>query len=189
MSIEAHKKRLRGNCLQTRNSLPSADLAFASSRVCARILALEHYHQAKHIALYRAIHGEIDLNELAALPEQIRYFPVMNPDHTLSFLPVTPDTLFLNNRFGIPEPDVKRELAVLPEQLDIIFLPVVAFDEYGTRLGMGGGYYDKTLAQSRSSLLIGVAYEFQRQPFIEREAWDVPLNAVITPETTYWSEP
>ena len=113
----------------------------------------------------------------------------MKADQTLSFLPVTYDTIFYKNRFGIAEPVVEDELAIMPEQLDIIFLPLVAFDEHGTRLGMGGGYYDRTLAHHRPTLLIGAAYEFQRQAWIEREAWDVPLAAIITEQTIYWSKP
>ncbi len=53
---------------------------------------------------------------------------------------------------------------------------------------MGAGYYDRTLAHSRPPLLTGVAYEFQRQPFIEEHAWDTPLNLVVTELAAYWSE-
>ena len=53
---------------------------------------------------------------------------------------------------------------------------------------MGGGYYDRTLACSRPPLLVGVAYDAQRQPFIEADAWDVPMDVVITERTMYWSK-
>lgn len=178
----------RLQCQQTRKQLPLADQATASRAICSRIFALEQYHKAKHIALYQAVNGEVDLSHLTRLHGQSCYFPIMNADQTLSFLPVTNDTTFIKNRFGIPEPDVARELALKACELDIIFLPVVAFDEFGTRLGMGSGYYDRTLAREREALLIGVAYAFQQQPFIERQTWDVPLNAIITEHTTYWSK-
>lgn len=185
MNVDPLKQALRHRCLQMRTNLSPVELATASASVCARIQELEQYQRAKHIAIYHAVNGEIDLG---GLQDKGCYFPVMNTDQTLSFLPVKPDTVFHKNRFGIAEPDVSRELAVMPEQLDIIFLPLVAFDEHGTRLGMGGGYYDRTLAHHRAPLLIGVAHEFQRQAFIKREAWDVPLAAVITERSIYWSK-
>ena len=64
-------------------------------------------------------------------------------------------------------------------QLDLIFLPVVAFDLSLTRLGYGAGYYDKTLADCHP-YLIGVAYEWQKQASIPTEPWDIKLDMVIT---------
>lgn len=189
MTIETSSKAIRQHCLDLRTQVSSERQIAASAAVCARIEALQHYQSAKHVALYYAVKGEINLNALPRLPGQIHYFPVMNTDRTLSFFPTDSNTLFLKNRFGIFEPEVPHEHAIMPEQLDIIFLPVVAFDESGTRVGMGGGYYDRTLAHHSTSLLAGVAYEFQCQPYIPRQAWDVPLNVIITECTTYWSKP
>lgn len=186
MSGDFFKKMLRTHCQQLRNNLTPAEQAAASARVCERILELEQYQTAQRIAIYHAVNGEIDLS---GLQHKAVYFPVMNTNKTLSFLPVTPETVFHKNRFDILEPDVNHELAIMPEQLDIIFLPLVAFDELGTRLGMGGGYYDRTLAHHRPKLLIGVAHDVQRQVFIDREEWDVPLAAIITERTIYWSKP
>ena len=67
-------------------------------------------------------------------------------------------------------------------------MPVLGFDQWGTRLGMGAGYYDRTLATSRSALLVGVAYEFQRLDYIEAQPWDVPLSLIITENTIYGRE-
>ncbi len=190
MNDDPFKQALRIRCQEIRNHLSPAELAAASARVCERIHELNQYQTAKRIAIYHAVQGEINLEELRGNnPSSTCYYPVMNVDQTLSFLPVTASTVFYKNRFGIAEPDVKHELAIRSEQLDIIFLPLVAFDEHGTRLGMGGGYYDRTLAHNRSTLLIGVAHEFQRQAFIERQPWDVPLAVVITECNTYWSKP
>lgn len=179
------KQTLRIRCQTLRKQLSPEEQAKASASVCERIQALSHYQKAQRIAIYHAAQGEIDLS---GLQNKIRYFPVMKADRTLSFVPVTTETVFYKNSVGITEPDVKHELAILPEHLDIIFLPLVAFDEHGTRLGMGGGYYDRTLAHNRPPLLIGVAHEFQRQAFIEPQPWDVPLALVITECNTYWSK-
>ena len=187
---DAFKQALRIHCQTIRKHLSSEEQAVASASVCERIQALSPYQKAKHIAIYHAVHGEIDLSSLRETSHEKKtcYFPIMNVDQTLSFLPVTTDTVFYKNSVGIPEPDVTHELAIMPKQLDIIFLPLVAFDEHGTRLGMGGGYYDRTLAHNHSTLLVGVGYEFQRQAFIEPQRWDVPLAIVITECNTYWSK-
>ncbi|KTC86370.1 5-formyltetrahydrofolate cyclo-ligase [Legionella brunensis] len=186
------KVALRRSCRQIRENLSPSYQETASNQVCARIRSLEQYRYARRIALYKAVGGEISLNALwnsAPLQGKYCYFPALNEDKTLSFLPATPATPFVENRFGIPEPNVDRNTAASPHQLDIIFMPLVAFDKKGTRLGMGAGYYDRTLKRETHPLLIGVAYEFQRQNYIEAHAWDVPLTAVITQRAIYWSKP
>ena len=186
MNDDALKQSLRALCLTRRKQLSCAEQAAASETVCEQIKTLECYQNATHIAIYHAVNGEIDLTRLQG---KTICFPVMQADQTLLFLPVTQHTVFYKNRFGIPEPDIKPELALSPSQLDLIFLPLVAFDEHGTRLGMGGGYYDRTLAHHRPpALLIGVGYDFQRQDVMKRQSWDVPVAAVITERHIYWSK-
>lgn len=185
------KQILRKTYRQVRSRLPAAFRQAASERVCARIGSLHQYRYAKKIALYHPVDGEIDLGKLwKSAPYQGKYcyFPSLNEDLTLSFLPATPATPFKSNRYNIPEPDVSRELAIAAEELDIIFMPLVAFDDKGTRLGMGAGYYDRTLAEKKRGLLIGVAYQFQHEPFLKDQEWDIPLNAVVTPKKLYWSQ-
>ncbi|KTD13318.1 5-formyltetrahydrofolate cyclo-ligase [Legionella jamestowniensis] len=186
------KLALRNSCRQIRETLPTSYQQTASNQVCSRIRSMKYYRYAKRIALYKPVGGEISLKTLwdsAPLQGKFCYYPVLNNDKTLSFLPATPATTFVNNKYGIPEPDVDRKTAIPVQELDIIFMPLVAFDEKGTRLGMGAGYYDRTLANENPPLLIGVAYEFQHQLHIEAQPWDVPLTAIVTPRAIYWSKP
>lgn len=183
------KFALRQSCQHIRKSLPPVYQHNASAKICAHIYKTTHYRKAKRIALYQAIQGEISLSSLwqtAASQGKYCYFPVLNEDKTLFFLPATPATTFKENRYGINEPVVDKKEAILPEEIDIIFLPVVAFDGSGTRLGMGAGYYDRTLANNSSSILIGVAYDFQHFSYLQPHSWDIPLTAIVTPETIYW---
>ena len=185
------KQALRRSRKQIRENLLPAYQKAASAQVCAQIRSLDQYRYAKRIALYQAMGGEINLNALwgsAPLHGKYCYFPVLNQDKTLLFLPATPATSFVNNQYGIAEPNVDKAEALSPNQLDIIFMPLVVFDDYGTRLGMGAGYYDRTLAKERHPMLIGVAYEFQHYPYIEPHVWDIPLTAVVTPRKIYWSK-
>lgn len=183
------KHALRQNYRQIRRQLSDHYQHKASVKICAKIRALNQYRQAKHIALYHAAEGEIDLGSIwqsAPLQGKYCYFPALN-NHALTFLPATPATQFTENHYGIAEPDVAPTLALMPEKLDIIFMPLVAFDQTGTRLGMGAGYYDRTLENKKLPLLIGVAYEFQRLNYIERQPWDVPLALIITEQKIYGS--
>ncbi len=85
--------------------------------------------------------------------------------------------------YGIPEPDT-RSRALAARDLAVLFVPLVAFDDRGTRLGMGGGYYDRylgALPAAERPVLIGLAHNVQRSPrSLPRAAWDVPLDAVLT---------
>lgn len=163
--------------------------AESSNHISQRIIALEHYKQAKQIALYQAIQGEVNLNTVwhnACKEQKTCYFPVLNENKTLSFLPATPSTPFIKNQFHIPEPDVSKQLAITVEQLDLILMPLVAFDFNCTRLGMGEGYYDRTLENKSHPILIGIGYQFQCVDSIEPEPWDITMDAVITQRAIYW---
>src|SRR3990167_243435 len=175
---------------EIRSRLSTSFQQKASQQVCNRIKQLEPYRYAKRIALYHAVEGEITLDNLwrsAPLQGKFCYFPALTSDKTLVFLPATPATSFRKNRYNIPEPDVDFSFAIGINEIDILFLPLVAFDKHGTRLGMGAGYYDRTLTEQKSNLLLGVAYDFQRESFIQPHEWDIRLHAVVTPSQIYWS--
>lgn len=186
----AINQAIRQTCLHVRKQLPMDFQQYRSKQICNRIRALNQYRYARHIALYHAFNGEVDLGNLwrsAPLHGKYCYFPKINDDLTLSFLPATPASTFCLNQYGILEPDVDPLHAISLDKLDILFTPLVAFDTYGTRLGMGKGYYDRTLAEQRPRLLMGVAYEFQLQPYIEPQPWDIRLDITVTETTLHWS--
>lgn len=188
---DPYKTVIRNTLKQVRSKLSVAFRTTASQTICTRIKKLEHYRQAKRIALYHAINGEVDLSSLwnsAPLQGKYCYFPALKEDSTLIFLPATPATAFKKNQYGIQEPDIDHDLAISLDELDIIFMPLLGFDLYCTRLGMGAGYYDRTLANKPKCLLLGIAYEFQRLDFIEAQSWDVPLDGVMTQQNQYWRQ-
>ena len=140
------------------------------------------------------------------LGEEIDLIPLLNAALWLRracYLPVVPKRgarklwfsringrdAWYQNRFGIFEHGSSER--VRAPQLDVLFVPLVAFDAAGNRLGMGGGYYDTSLAYLRTRRafrkpkLIGVAYDFQRVAALPREPWDVPLDAVLTDRALY----
>jgi 5-formyltetrahydrofolate cyclo-ligase len=183
------KEYLRKTCLQIRNSLSKTTQSSASKNICDKIKTLDIYKKPVNIGLYIATNREIDLSFL--WNENITnihnyFFPKIHAKRKMSFLPATNKTTFLKNQFGILEPDIDNLKAINPNLLDIIFIPLVAFDEQGARLGMGCGYYDRALENNESSQLIGVAYEFQKQQTIPSDSWDIKLDMIITEESIYY---
>lgn len=176
-------------------------LTHSEAAVCAEQLAqqarkhplLLHSHR---IAAYLSNDGEMDpyplLQSLWSAGKQV-YLPVLVPfsRQTLWFARFNPDDMLAVNRFGIPEP-VQRRL-IKPSALDLVLTPLVAFDAAGHRIGMGGGYYDRTFAFLRQRQhwhkpsLLGLAYEFQKQATIKPNKWDVPLDAIATEARIYES--
>lgn len=104
----------------------------------------------------------------------------------LRFAEINKDTRWKQNRYQITEPDTHWGNTHHARQLDIILMPLVAFDRQGNRMGMGGGFYDRTLSfrQARQAWikpkLIGVAHSCQEHPGLKRQPWDVSLDGVIT---------
>ncbi|MDF1684381.1 MAG: 5-formyltetrahydrofolate cyclo-ligase [Legionellaceae bacterium] len=185
------KQTIRSTNQAKRKALPKHLRAEASQALCARLQTLPVYQQATQIALYQAIEGEIDLYPLWVHAENAGktcYMPVMNAQaKTLLFLPTTRTTPQQTNAYNIAEPKTQHTDAILLNSLDLMLMPLVAFDSHGTRLGRGAGYYDRTLEHKKPRCLLGVAYEFQHYDFLPPEPWDVPLDGVATEKTIHWS--
>lgn len=185
------KTAIRKTCLKRRAALPEHTQREASSTLCTRIQSLDIYKNAKKIALYQAVGGEINLNSLwvkAQKDKKETYMPIVLPEEkALLFLPTTSTTPQKSNQWGILEPTIALTEAVALDEIDLMLMPLVAFDPHGTRLGRGAGYYDRTLKNTKPACLLGVAYEFQRQTRITPEPWDIPLHGIITEQNTYWS--
>jgi len=140
----------------------------------------------RRVAGYLAFQGEIDV---AMVMDDARakgantYVPMLDGE-TLRFAPWSNTIATRRNRFGIVEPDVPAQEWVLADTLDAVLVPLVAFDDNGNRLGMGGGFYDKTFSlrreQRHKPWLIGVAHSLQRQDCVHSDWWDVPLDAIVT---------
>jgi 5-formyltetrahydrofolate cyclo-ligase len=134
-------------------------------------------------AAYIANDGELDaapIVERLLETGKLIALPVVAAGRRLTFHRYRPDTDLAPNRYGIPEPDVVATQRIAPATLDVVLLPLVAFDATGRRLGMGGGYYDTSLANQHRALRIGLAHALQCSDTLPQRAWDVPLDAVIT---------
>ena len=153
---------------------------------------------ARRVGAYAATEGELDPASIVrGLWERgvSVYLPVIaatQTDRTLTFVAHTRSQELVPGSFGIARPPATAPL-LLPLELDAVLLPIVAFDDRGTRAGRGGGYYDATfaarIAGGAPPLLIGLAYHWQQVDRFVRHAWDVPLDVAITDRSTSWFQP
>ena len=167
------------------------------ARALARTLGRHPaFLRARRIGIYWPADGEIDPRPLLGLAQASRkrwHLPVLcpHPHPRLWFLTYRPDEPLRPNRFGIPEPALRNRRLRLAWTLDILLVPLVGFDAGCHRLGMGGGYYDRTLSflsrrqHWRRPRLIGIAHECQRVAELPVRPWDIPLDLVMTERRVY----
>lgn len=177
------KSHYRNIMRQKRHRLTVEQQQLSAERLKANITTLEIFQTKQRIACYLANDGEIDpqlFMEQAIKQQKACYLPVIDANDIMHFARYTPGCTMTTNRYGIDEPQTSDILAA--DQLDIIFLPLVAFDLRGERLGRGKGYYDHTLGRVKGSMpiLIGLAYAFQQVDQLPRDEWDIALNGVCT---------
>ena len=184
------RQSLRNSVRQLRRQLSAETQRQAAQSI------VNHFEQhplicrAKRVALYLASDGEIDTRlaiEWCWQHEIAVCLPVLHPfskGHLL-FVDFTPTTPMTSNRFGIPEPELNCQQIISKASIDVLFTPLVAFDQLGNRLGMGGGFYDRTLGSWHHHRLgpypIGLAHDCQQVETIPVESWDVPLPEILTP--------
>jgi 5-formyltetrahydrofolate cyclo-ligase len=190
--MSTDRDRLRRELRARRRALPAAQRIAAADALAQRLLALPFFREdpSGYIAGYWATDGEIALHAWQLrLPHGCVYcLPVLAGD-VLHFAPWRPGDALVTNRFGIPEPDVEPTSALPASKMAFVAMPLVGFDANGTRLGMGGGWYDRSFAFRRESpappWLAGVGFESQCIDALDPQAWDVRPDAICTEASTY----
>jgi len=183
---------------EKRNALTTEFCEDAAHKLLINLKKLKNIDNYHNIGVYYAFDGEIDLkyvihyfwekNKKCFLPKinsennNLKNNKINNTDQIkkLIFCEYTPQSILEKNRFGIPEPRGEQE-GVEAGDLDLILLPLTAFDLRGHRLGMGQGYYDATLKKLKNPpKLVGIGYNFQQVERLIPGPTDVKLDAVIT---------
>ena len=190
MSDTDSRQTLRAQLRARRRALSPKDQQQAAQLLVRQLLKLPQLLRAQHIALYIANDGEIDPQPMA---EQLWrmgkhcYLPVLRPDkpRELWFVDYRPEMTLSPNRLGIPEPDFRSAHRLPAHLLDIALMPLVGFDRQGARLGMGGGFYDRSFAFKQQKpqgkpYLVGLAHSCQEVDSLASASWDIPLFAIAT---------
>lgn len=180
------KSDLRKTIRTQRKQLSSGVIASASQIISEKISQQPAFLKAKKIALYISHENEVDISVIINRARELNktvYLPVISDKNELEFYLINSNTKYVKNKFGIDEPVIANQSPVSPAELDLMLIPLVAFDTKGNRLGRGAGYYDRALQCTKNNsrpVLIGVAYAFQRVDQIIPEEWDVKMDYVIS---------
>lgn len=184
------RNKIRRDIRQTRRNLSESFQIHAAKALVDQVSTLIKNDKPHSVALYLPNDGELSTLPLINDCWQHKidvFLPVIHPfakGHLL-FLKYLPTTIMKTNQYGIAEPVLDIRLIGRAKDIDIIFTPLVAFDKTGARLGMGGGFYDRTLTQLEQNnaitRVIGLAHDCQCIEHVPTETWDMPLKQIITP--------
>ena len=190
-------KQLRVELRRARFALEPEAHKAAQTAALKRIHRYPRFQRARRIAGYFGSKGEIDpmpLLEHAAGMGKRCYLAVLHPFRRgeLWFYRWFPGDALATNRFGIPEPKRRGGTRLIPaRRLDLVIVPLLGFDNHCHRLGMGGGYYDRSFAfmhrlrHARRPFMLGLAHESQRVDCLVPQPWDIALDAVVTDRCLY----
>jgi 5-formyltetrahydrofolate cyclo-ligase len=192
------RPQLRRMLRKARRALTPSQQRKAARGLYKQLAQHPLFRRARHLSLYLPTDGEIDprlLLRAAQRRGKATYLPVLSawPRTKMVFQRIRPGEKLTPNRFRILEPrhNVARQRKVWT--LDLVLLPLVGFDDVGGRLGMGGGFYDRSLAYMarrknwRKPTLLGLAHECQKVERLAQASWDVPLHGTVTDKAWYYA--
>ncbi len=190
------RPQLRRLLRHNRRALSPAEQRQAAKGLYRQLAQNPLFRRARHVSLYLPMDGEIDprlLLRAAQKRGKTTYLPVLSawPRTKMVFQRVRPGEKFKPNRFRIPEPRINARRQRKIWTLDLVMMPLVGFDPEGGRLGMGGGFYDRSLAYLarrktwRKPILLGLAHECQKVAKLAVASWDVPLTGTVTDRRWY----
>lgn len=186
------RQQIRQQIRQRRRALTPEQQTQFALQAADRMMAYPPVLLAQTVAVFLSFDGELDtrplIDQLWRAGKRV-YLPVLHPfsPGNLLFLHYHPSSDLVVNRLKIREPKLDVRDVLPLSQLDVLVTPLVAFDAAGQRLGMGGGFYDRTLQNWRQHRLqpVGYAHDCQQVDALPTEQWDIPLPAVITPSKTW----
>ena len=192
------RPQLRRMLRKARRALTPRQQRQAARGLYKQLAQHPQFRRAKHISLYLPTDGEIDprlLLRAAQRRGKATYLPVLSawPRTKMVFQRIRPGEKLKPNRFRILEPRANLARQRKVWTLDLVLLPLVGFDDVGGRLGMGGGFYDRSLAYMarrktwRKPTLLGLAHECQKVERLAQASWDVPLQGTVTDKAWYFA--
>ncbi len=200
--IVNEKSAIRQYLLSTRLNLSDEDRLAWDQQIFNTLITCPFFQKANQIACFVSHLNEPNLiplllNYLQTHPELLQqkslYLPILKKSATgsyLSFGLCTAQSKYKSNLYGIPEPDITLESELEANELDLILMPLVGFTSAKKRIGMGGGFYDRTLSfklthPNTKPYLVGIAYDCQKFDSIPVEQHDIALNNVVTESQVY----
>ena len=188
LSVAEQRKQLRTQLRKARNVLSGTEQKTATTEIASQVQ--QELKSANNVALYLANDGEISPELIIKALWQANKHVLLPVMHSLrkgylNFQRYEKNMQLPLNQYGICEPNLDSTQTVALDDIDVILMPLVGFDDKGNRLGMGGGYYDRTLnrlnVMTHPPRLIGLAHDCQQVENLPIEGWDIPLDMIITP--------
>ena len=177
------KHSLRAAALAQRSLLSRSESLARSRLIQAQALQFPPYLLRRSVALYNPIQNEVETGEIrdhALVTGKNVFFPRFGLKDSLELIKIESETEFSQDRFGILEPTGERRLAGQDQGELVVFVPGVAFDLSGNRLGRGKGWYDRLIKELGGAILVALAYDFQIVDEVPAEEWDQRVHYVIT---------
>lgn len=182
------KAELRAFYKAKRQALNSMQIEEYSIAIVNKVVTLDiwkhtYYHIFLSMSKQKEVNTEILMHVLQGKDKQIVVSQSNFEDFSLKHILLTDSTLLKENNYGIPEPQEGIEVPV--DKIDVVFVPLLAFDQNGNRIGYGKGFYDRFLKNCREDAVkIGMSF-FEPEQFIETNDHDVGLDFVITPDQLF----
>jgi 5-formyltetrahydrofolate cyclo-ligase len=182
-SMGESKNSLRAAALAQRGQLSKAESVSRSRSIQAQVLRFPAYQMHRSVAIYSPIQNEVETGNIRdhALATGKRvYYPRCTPESVLELVAIGSVTELASGRFGILEPTGDRRLSRQDQEELVVFVPGVAFDVRGNRLGRGKGWYDRLIEMLAGATLVALAYDFQIIDEVPAEEWDQKVHYLIT---------
>jgi 5-formyltetrahydrofolate cyclo-ligase len=188
----ADKIIIRKKIKEHRKNIDREEKQYLDIAILKKLMQLQIINKSK-IGIYLSTNHETStkyiINHLLSIKHQL-YIPIINPylPRSMFFQEYSHTTKKCKNKYNIYEPIFDAKKTIPPWELDMVLVPLVAFDMKCNRLGMGGGYYDSTfkyINKYTKTQLVGIAYDCQLVPDIPIEEWDLLLKYIITPTKVY----
>lgn len=185
------KVELRNRYLNIRNDFSEERILLSSKKIEERFFALDIIHNSKDFLLYHSFRKEIVthgiIDRLLSSNNNV-YLPYIKSREKkeLEIGRIYSNDDFVTGAFGIQEPRIKKSISI--NKMDVIIVPGLLFSVDGFRLGYGGGYYDRLLANiMENTITIGLAYDDFLQDVLPIDKYDIPVKIIVTEEQTLFT--
>ncbi len=184
------KKELRKKYAQLRKTLTSDQVEEYSLQIANQALKLDIWEYSNyHIFLPIERHNEVDteylLHILQGKDKNIIISKSNFDDFSMSHYLLTDQTKIINNEYGIPEPH-EEGIRITDQQLDVVFVPLLAVDKFGNRVGYGKGFYDRFLKKCKPGILkVGLSFFEPLNNKIDVNDEDIKLDYIVTNQNAF----
>lgn len=183
-----NKKELRLSYSKRRENLSEEQVSDLSLEISNQLLKLpiwnfEYFHLFLSISEKKEIDTSYILTILQGKDKNI-ILPKMNTDGSLTNFLLTDSTVIKKNSYNVPEPI--KGIQINPLQIEVVFVPLLAYDTLGNRVGYGKGFYDQFLASCKADVItIGVSFFEPEEKITDVIATDIPLDYCVTPQQIF----